>query len=499
MATALEEAATAGADLGLIELARVELYHQINFLRDLSATANAIADSLSPVEDDGLDDGFAKLNGDLLSVADVVAENCCSSLESCRSIESLMVESDEGRRAMDRSLQSLCASTSGIGTLIQNIEQFAERTSLVAVNARIEAGRAGAAGAGFAVVAAEVSKLAELIAKVAHDIKASVGEITGGADAIRHAVEDDHRRAAEQREAIGSMVGINETLLSNGGRLPEMVAHLDRFLHPLEMAREGARHNRMSQITIRNLERNIEGIHDAIQKVCGAGASGAAPRTLDRFIEAFAQDMTEGREPPVGSMIDGLLDAGVDPLSALDAVGKSVQIANMRQKHAHVSVGDYYLNFLAIERAMERLSSEIHGGGSTGMKVVLGNARGDYHSLGREMVGMFLKASGIEVIDVGLGAEPERFVEAAASSGARVIGVSSLLVESAKQILRIRELLDARGLHHVKIVAGGACFVVDPDFSKEVGADYAATAASDMVGIVQEVYRHVPLEGRSAR
>ena len=289
------------------------------------------------------------------------------------------------------------------------------------------------------------------------------------------------------------MVEVNETLLTHGGRLPEMVAHLDQFLRPLEMAREGARHNRMGQVTIQNLERNIRGIHDAIWSVSRSASTTVAPCSVDDFIEAFAREMTEGREPPVESMIDGLLDAGVDPVQALDAVGKSVQIANMRQKHAHVSVGDYYLNFLAIEKAMERLSAAIPESPGSGMKVVLGNARGDYHSLGREMVGLFLRSSGVEVIDVGLGAEAEKFVEAACASGARVIGVSSLLVESAKQITRIRQLLDARGLHQVKIVAGGACFVVDPDFSKEVGADYAATAASDMVGIVHEVYRHIPL------
>ena len=72
--------------------------------------------------------------------------------------------------------------------------------------------------------------------------------------------------------------------------------------------------------------------------------------------------------------------------------------------------------------------------------------------------------------------------------------MSSLLIESAKEIKTLRRELNSAGYHSTKIVAGGACFVVDRDFGFEVGADYVATAASDMMSIVEEVYRYAPFD-----
>jgi methanogenic corrinoid protein MtbC1 len=59
-------------------------------------------------------------------------------------------------------------------------------------------------------------------------------------------------------------------------------------------------------------------------------------------------------------------------------------------------------------------------------------------------------------------------------------------------------MLNQHGMHHVKIVGGGACFTIDPDLARQVGADFAAQAASDMVGLVHEIYGYRPLEGRRA-
>ena len=103
-----------GDSTAMIERARIELYHQINFLQDLASTSSAIADCLTPVEDDGLDDVFAKLNGDLLCVADHVAKNCSESLDSCKSIQMQLEESKQGRIEVDRSIANLCQSADGI-------------------------------------------------------------------------------------------------------------------------------------------------------------------------------------------------------------------------------------------------------------------------------------------------------------------------------------------------------------------------------------------------
>jgi len=92
-------------------------------------------------------------------------------------------------RATDEQIAGLATGAQKIGDVIKMIRDIAEQTNLLALNATIEAARAGEAGKGFAVVASEVKSLAVQTAKATEDIASHIQGVqkstTSAVDAIR--------------------------------------------------------------------------------------------------------------------------------------------------------------------------------------------------------------------------------------------------------------------------------------------------------------------------
>jgi len=120
---------------------------------------------------------------------------------------------DEAVTASATSVQELGKRGEQIGQIIEVINDIADQTNLLALNAAIEAARAGEHGRGFAVVADEVRKLADRTTKateeIAQSIKAIQGETTqavqrmdAGTEQVRTGVE----RATEAGQSLGQIV-----------------------------------------------------------------------------------------------------------------------------------------------------------------------------------------------------------------------------------------------------------------------------------------------------
>lgn len=95
---------------------------------------------------------------------------------------------DEARRTAE-TMAELAAAAERIGTIVSLIETVAEQTNLLALNATIEAARAGEAGKGFAVVASEVKSLAAQTARATEDISSQIANVQNVVSSAVKAIE----------------------------------------------------------------------------------------------------------------------------------------------------------------------------------------------------------------------------------------------------------------------------------------------------------------------
>jgi methylmalonyl-CoA mutase cobalamin-binding domain/chain len=110
--------------------------------------------------------------------------------------------------------------------------------------------------------------------------------------------------------------------------------------------------------------------------------------------------------------------------------------------------------------------------------VVIGNIEDDHHALGRKMVAIFLSAAGWEVVDLGNDVLPTQFVDKAEELGARIIGVSAMMLTTAENISLVRQELDKRGLSgRVQLAVGGAVINLRPELVDTLGGDGTCASA----------------------
>jgi methanogenic corrinoid protein MtbC1 len=127
--------------------------------------------------------------------------------------------------------------------------------------------------------------------------------------------------------------------------------------------------------------------------------------------------------------------------------------------------------------------------------VVIGTSAGDFHGLGKRIVMGCLKAKMIEVTDLGLNVSADKFVAAALEKKAQVIGISSMMVHTARGeqgCLRVRQLLKEQQLEEqIKLVVGGAPYCFDGQLYRHVGADGWAPNGLEGAQLIAELMRTI--------
>ncbi|MBS8239357.1 methyl-accepting chemotaxis protein [Marinobacter lipolyticus] len=265
-----------------------------NEVRELTAAAESRRDDLTRQQSDA--DRSAEVIEAMLQSFGAIAEQAGIAKTLSHEARSTALEGGErvtrsansiGRlediiRHSASSVESLAENSHEISKAVTEIKGIAEQTNLLALNAAIEAARAGEQGRGFAVVADEVRNLAQRVQDSTDQIQSTIERLLKAMDtAVRQMTESsaDARRCVEESEqgrnaldAINSVVGrIDDTNEQIAAMSADQTASTDEVLANVQGIRDTTQ-NMVTQLSesadmTRRLKNLIDSLEEASNRV----------------------------------------------------------------------------------------------------------------------------------------------------------------------------------------------------------------------------------------
>ena len=191
---------------GSVETQRSQTTHVATAMTEMSATVSEIAGSAASTAD-AARDADARVSDGAAVVSD-----------ASRTIERLAVDVQQ----MGNVISELEQDSAQIGKVLEVIQSIAEQTNLLALNAAIEAARAGEQGRGFAVVADEVRGLAKRTQKSTSEIQEMIQTLQGRAHAAVSAMDNGQKQAEMSVQRAQAAVASLGLITDSVARISDM-------------------------------------------------------------------------------------------------------------------------------------------------------------------------------------------------------------------------------------------------------------------------------------
>ena len=225
--------------------------------------------------------------GELTRRADeITAQNNQRLRESSHSMDEISRSSEQSRDIIAK----LSDQSQHIVSIAKVITGISTQTNILAINASIEASRAGVAGKGFSVVAGEIKSLSEKTKTAAAEIGEIIGEVTRDIAAAVASMENSSALTRQGLDSMGKMTDSAEQLSSSNNEISRNIAEMNRVIGSVTASGSSVSEKLMS------VSHNIENNCGAVQQVTAAIQENSAGTENLGFMVSDIKNMAQELE-----------------------------------------------------------------------------------------------------------------------------------------------------------------------------------------------------------